>query len=53
MTPSQLVIKWYPSAKVQKVGDKKLYEIVSDDGVLGKGQSKKAAWKAAYNNYIK
>ncbi len=50
MTSAQLVLQEYPNAKVTQVGKKKLFECWEGDKYLGKGQSKKAAWKAAYNN---
>lgn len=50
MTPSQIVRQEYPNAKVLKIGTKQRYEVWADDKYLGQGQSKKAAWKAAYNN---
>lgn len=50
MTPCLIVRESYPKAQVVKVGIKQLYEIVNDGVVLGKGQSKKAAWKSAYRN---
>lgn len=50
MTPCLIVRETYPKAQVVQVGVKKLYEIVNEGKVLGKGQSKKAAWKSAYRN---
>ena len=52
MTPAQFVLKFYPDAKVIRVGLKQLYEVYSGNEYLGKGQSKKAAWKSAYRNLI-
>jgi hypothetical protein len=65
MTPCQLVREYYPKSQVIKVG--KLYEIwtsahspihartnvLLQSRYMGKGQSKKAAWKSAYRNFIR
>ena len=56
MTPCQLVKQRYPNANVKKVD--KFYEVWFDCKIrnqsvyMGKGQSKKAAWKSAYRNWI-
>lgn len=51
-TPSQQVLEYYPDAKPINVGsaNKSYYEIWSGTIYLGKGKSKKNAWKAASRN---
>lgn len=65
MTKCEIVRKYYPKSQVMQVG--KLYEVYTAghapvDGktnallrpsYMGQGKSKKAAWNAAYNNWIK
>jgi hypothetical protein len=46
-----LVLKEYPNAKPIKVG--KNVEIWASSTYLGKGNSNKTAWSAAYNQNIK
>ncbi len=50
ISPSKIVLKYYPNAKLLKSEKGNYYEIYNDNEYLGKGKSKKAAWKAAYNN---
>lgn len=48
MTPVEQVLKYYPNANPVNKG--KYFEIWCDDKYLGKGKSKKNAWKAASRN---
>lgn len=49
-SPAELVKEYYPNAVVVQVGTKQNYEVRSADKYLGKGSSRKAAWKSAYRN---
>lgn len=53
-SPRELVLKYYPKAFPLNIGckkgNKKYYQIVSENQILGKGKSKLNAWTAAWRN---
>lgn len=50
-SPREQVLECYPQAEVKKEGVRQWYIVYSCRGyILGQGQSKKAAWKAASRN---
>lgn len=51
-TKREIVLKYYPLAKVKNIGCKTgdYYNIYSESEYLGQGKTSKAAWNAAYNN---
>jgi len=51
-TPSEIVKEYYPTATPVNIGCKNgnYYNIVAENNILGKGKTKKAAWKSSMRN---